>query len=88
MKIKNLIKKRKSSKNGNRFFTSLDMSEIKHQEAIKNSEIKRGKRQDKGNNYISECGCGFEGCFVHGEFDSISQEEFNNFSKNKQKHHK
>lgn len=87
MKLSKKCTKRKSSKHNNRFYTQLDMAECKHYEAIKNSEIKRGERQPKGNNYISECGCGVEGCFFHGEFDSIPQEEFNKFVKNKSKHH-
>lgn len=62
--------KKSSKKNDKRFYTALDMAEIKHQEAIKASQIKRGERKDKGNNSIIVCGCGREGCFLHLEHDS------------------
>ena len=62
--------KKSSKKKHKRFYTALDMAEIKHQEAIKASEIKRGVREPKGNNSIIVCGCGREGCFLHLEHDS------------------
>jgi hypothetical protein len=61
---------RKESKHNKRFYSSRDMSELKHMEAIKASEIKRGIRKDYPNNYISVCGCGHEGCFILGGYDN------------------
>ena len=52
-----------------RFLTSRDMAIIKLDESIKNSQIKRGEREKKGNADIRICGCGVEGCFLHLEFD-------------------
>lgn len=83
------VKRKKESKNGNRFYTKLDMAIIKHDTAVHNSEINRGEVEKKGNNeYVSVCGCGVEGCFIHGDFASIPQEEFDKFQESKQhKHH-
>lgn len=49
---------------GRRFYSSRDMSEVKHMVVIRNSQIKRGITPDFFNNYISVCGCGHEGCFI------------------------
>lgn len=58
--------RRKESKHDNRFYTKLDMAEIKHYEAIMNSMKKRGVLVPEGQNHIIVlCGCGREGCFVH-----------------------
>ena len=59
-----------TQKGGKRFYTSVDMSEVKHMIAIRNSEIKRGLIVDKPNNYIAVCGCGNEGCFILGCYDN------------------
>ncbi len=64
----------KSRDRGRRFYSPLDMSIIKHDIAVKNSEIKRGEREDKPNNYISVCGCGVTGCFIHGQFDTVDRD--------------
>jgi hypothetical protein len=84
------IKRKKESKHGNRFYTSLDMATIKHDTATQNAQINRGEIVKKGNNdYISVCGCGFEGCFCHGNSASISKEENDKWiSEGKRKHHK
>ena len=72
----------KESKHSNRFYTKLDMAEIKHYEAILNSMRKRGIVVPEGQNfYITLCGCGAEGCFVHGNFKSVSQEDCDKFRK-------
>lgn len=87
-KLYSNIKRKKESKNGNRFYTDLDMATVKHDTAVQNARIKRGESKKKGNNeYISVCGCGVEGCFIHGNFESVPQEEFDRFAKNKPKHH-
>jgi hypothetical protein len=52
-----------SRKNHVRFYTALDMAELKHMEAIRNSRVKRGEEKEK-HTYISCCGCGREGCFI------------------------
>ena len=47
------------------------MAEIKHREANKNSQIKRGEMPINGENHlIYECGCGTEGCFIHCTHES------------------
>lgn len=57
------IRRRKESKNYKRFYTQLDMAEIKRMESIANSEVKRGIRANRPN-YYCVCGCGTEGCFI------------------------
>ena len=39
-------KNKKNSKHGNRFYTSVDMSIIKHDIAVRNAKIKRGEARD------------------------------------------
>lgn len=75
MKLENIKKKKKESKNGKCFYISVDMSEIKRDESIKKSQIKRGERENKKDNYIIICGCGTEGCFIHGDLDSTILEK-------------
>lgn len=87
-KLWKAMKKAKESAHGNRFLSSRDMAEIKHQEAVYNSEIKRGDRKVEGqNHYITLCGCGIEGCTIHGNYKSISKEEQVAWEKRKKKHH-
>lgn len=88
MNIELKTKRRKESEHGNRFYTKLDMAIIKKDAANRNGQIKRGEVPNYGNNYISVCGCGREGCFIHSGFNSISQEEMNKWYKNKLPHHK
>lgn len=64
-----------SRRSDNRFYTSLDMAIIKKDAASHNAQVKRGEIPDYANNYISVCGCGAEGCFIHGGFHSVSDEE-------------
>lgn len=63
-------KEAKYSKNGKRFYTSLDMAIAKHDQAVRNSRIKRGEDKRGGTEYIADCGCGSEGCFLHLGYDS------------------
>ena len=88
MHIESKVRRRKESKHQNRFYTRLDMAVIKKDAANRKGQIKRGEVKDFGNNYISVCGCGVEGCFIHSGFDSISKEEMNEWQKNKFPHHK
>lgn len=67
-KLSNIITKRKSSLYGRRKYTDVDMACIKHDAAVKNSQVKRGELKRTNNQYIIECGCGAEGCFIHGSF--------------------
>lgn len=55
--------------NHRRFLTSLDMSEAKRMDAIRNSEIKRGLIQQKFFRGIFDCGCGVTGCIIVSEYD-------------------
>lgn len=75
MKLEDIQKNKKESKSGKRLYTSVDMSTIKRDESIKKSQIKRGERENKKDNYIVVCGCGTEGCFIHGDLDSTVLEK-------------
>jgi hypothetical protein len=70
MKLESQVKYRRASSKGKRFYTGLDMAIIKKAEEELNSRVKRGELVRKGNRYISVCGCGAEGCFVHGSYES------------------
>lgn len=66
MKVRK-IKMHRHSRNGNRFYTGHDMAIVKHDIEVRNSQIKRGEVVPKSeNHYISVCGCGATGCFIHG----------------------
>ncbi len=56
---------RNESKNYKRFYTSKDMSIIKHDIAVKNSQVNRGETNKSNHTDIVICGCGLEGCFLH-----------------------
>jgi len=57
---------RKISRHGKRFHSALDMAIAKYDITVRNSRIKRGDIELKGNNHgITFCGCGATGCFVH-----------------------
>lgn len=79
-----------SRRNDNRFYTSLDMAIIKKDAANRNGQIKRGEIPDYPNNYISVCGCGVEGCFIHGGFETVSKERMYEWIEERKKypHHK
>jgi hypothetical protein len=68
----------KTERNRNRamrrfFYSSKDMSIIKHDIAVKNSRIKRGEEKDHAYNRIYPCGCGGAGCFLHTGYDNKKQ---------------
>ena len=70
MKLNDQLSNRKHSRhNDKRFYTNLDMSIIKHDEAVHNAKLKRGIIQKKGIKSIYVCGCGCEGCFLQIEYD-------------------
>jgi hypothetical protein len=73
----------KYSKNDKRFYTSLDMAIAKHDQAVRNSKIKRGEMKRGGTEYIADCGCGSEGCFLHGGYDTPKVEKEVIVKKNK-----
>ena len=66
---KNKLKRKKAAsfrrKGDRRFYSQLDMSIVKRDNAFKNSQIKRGVIPDFPVNNIVECGCGAIGCFLH-----------------------
>ena len=70
MKLERIARQRKNSRgNDERFYTQLDMAIIKHDAAVRNAQVKRGevpRISGVGFNYVSVCGCGREGCFIHG----------------------
>lgn len=66
-KLESLMTERKHScATGRRRYTMLDMSIIKHDAAVRNARIKRGEIERGTLEYIACCGCGAEGCFIHG----------------------
>lgn len=56
--------------NNRRFLNPRDMAIIKHDIAALNGKEKRGEVKRHNNRYISICGCGVEGCAVHGSYPS------------------
>lgn len=73
---KNYIKARKASwTDSDHFLSALDMATVKHDEAIKNSQIKRGELTLKENNeYVGKCRCGARGCLFFGSFKTTEQD--------------
>lgn len=70
--IQQKAKRRQESRNGNRFYTSVDMSILKQDISIQNSRRKRGEYVPKnGFEYIAICGCGVEGCFIHSSTERV-----------------
>jgi len=65
MNLDHIARRKKESKHNKRFYTSLDMAIIKKDAATRNAQNKRGEVPVYPNNYISVCGCGREGCFLH-----------------------
>ena len=41
---------------------------VKLDAAIQNSRVRRGEVKLTNNRYVAVCGCGAEGCFIHGSF--------------------
>lgn len=81
-------KNKKVSKHGNRFYTPLDMVIIKKDTALRNSQKKRKEVPDHPNEYISRCGCGHEGCFIHGSTPTKeTQDEHNRTIERYQRRH-
>lgn len=54
----------KYSKHDKRLYTMNDMAQIRRDQAVLNSKVKRGEMK-KLPNSISVCRCGAEGCFGH-----------------------
>jgi hypothetical protein len=46
------------------------MAIVKHDEAVQNAKIKRREIKAHNNRFISVCGCGREGCFIHGSYEN------------------
>ena len=66
MNLETLARRQKESKNNKRLYTMVDMAIVKKDAAIRNSKIKRGELKRGSTEYIVVCGCGSEGCFIHG----------------------
>ena len=62
MKLYEKGKRVKYSKNDKRFYSQLDMAQLKQDEAISNSRFKRGEKKEL-HSVISVCSCGADGCF-------------------------
>lgn len=73
MNLELITKRRKSSKKGKRFYTPLDMAIVKKDIATYNAKRKRKEVPNHPNQYICECGCGVEGCFIHGTFETTNK---------------
>jgi hypothetical protein len=56
---------RRNKHRNRRFLSQLDMSIIKHDIAVKNSEIKRGDKEKFAVSGIYMCSCGSPGCAIH-----------------------
>lgn len=81
MNLEDIAKRKKDSKQGRRFYTPIDMAIIKKDIARINSQVKRGE-VDHSSSYIAVCGCGREGCFIHGYSKPIlPQERYNHLIK-------
>ena len=52
-----------------KFLSSLDMSIVKHDISVKNSEIKRGERDQAAHTTIYMCSCGAPGCAIHADIN-------------------
>ena len=67
-KLTDIMQDRKFSRGGRgrRRYTMVDMAIVKHDAAVKNARIKRGEEERGVLDYVAECGCGVEGCFIHG----------------------
>lgn len=76
---------RYSKLHNKRFYSSYDMAEIKRDEAIRNSKIKRGEIQNNVNEVISVCSCGARGCFFSSGWKTYPKEYFNKWSINRDK---
>ena len=81
-KLWNVVKYRPSSSpaatNGKRFYTAVDMAELKHMVAQHNGWAKRQAKaqgisvDELRHNSIYPCGCGTEGCFiVHMDYSKV-----------------
>lgn len=67
--LNEIMRYRKHSRGaGRRLYTDVDMAIIKHDAAVQNSRANRGEIKRTNNQYIAVCGCGAEGCFIHGSF--------------------
>jgi hypothetical protein len=60
--------KKRHSGSDRRFYPNLEMSIIKHDQAVQNSQKKRGEVETAGNGFIYICGCGCRGCFLHRDY--------------------
>lgn len=70
MTLREVMKQRRHSRgpHGRRFYTATDMAMIKHDAAAQNGMARRGVVARTNNRYVVVCGCGAEGCFIHGSF--------------------
>ena len=69
MKLQDQTTHRREGRGGKRFYTQLDMAIIKHDTAVQQARVNRGEIVPKAREYISVCGCGCEGCFIHSSYD-------------------
>lgn len=70
---KEKIKRNNRKYKHRRFYSNLEMSIIKHDEAVHNSETKRGSTSAGNNHVIYECGCGCRGCFLHRNYTATNE---------------
>jgi hypothetical protein len=68
---KDVLRRRKAM--GRRFFSMKEMAILKHDIAVRNSEVKRGEAKNGANQIIYLCNCGAPGCFIQHSTDEPRQ---------------
>lgn len=68
--------RKRDMRTNRRFYSNLEMSIIKHDQAVHNAQRKRGDAETEtaGNSIIYECGCGFRGCFLHTDYKGATNQ--------------
>lgn len=74
-KLTAIMKQRRHSRgHGRRRYTLTDMAFIKRDNAVLNSQVNRGEASRSHHQYVVVCGCGAEGCFLHGSIPTSERQ--------------
>ena len=60
--------------NHRRFISNVEMSIIKHDQAVHNAQVKRNEKKAGNNGLIYDCGCGGRGCFLHRNYKGLTNQ--------------